>query len=99
MVLASQLKKLMNKHDLTVAKLSRVTGVSRKTLHSWIDGNQPKNLTDVKSVADYFDVSLDYFLFNVTKHDKKISIEDVKEEISLGVLELIVRRPKTGGDN
>lgn len=93
MVLANQLKKLLMKHDLTVAKLSRVTGASQKTLHSWLDGKQPKKLIEVKRVADYFDVSLDYLLFNVTKHEKKISIEDLKEEISLGVLELIVRKP------
>lgn len=96
MVLASQLRKLLNKYDLSVAKLSRATGVTQKTLHSWIDGNQPKDLNAVRKVADYFDVSLDYLIFNINRHEKKISIEDLKEEISLGVLELIVRKPKVG---
>lgn len=84
------------KHDLTVAKLSRATQVSQKTLHSWADGKQPKKLIEVKRVADYFDVSLDYLLFNVTKYEKKIVLEDIKEEINLGTLELIVRKPKSG---
>lgn len=99
MLLSTQLKKLLSKNSLSVPQLARVTGVSNKTLYSWLDGKRPNDLNAVKKVADHFDVSLDYLLFNVIKHDKKISFEDLKDEISLGVLELIVRKPKTRSGN
>lgn len=94
MVLASQLKKLMAKSGQNVAQVSRATGTSSKMLYSWLDGSHPSDLNAVKKVADYFNVTLDFLLFNISKTEKKISIEDLKEEISLGVLELIVRKPK-----
>ena len=95
MKLASQLKKILKKKDLTVQQLCRaVKGVSDKKIYSWLNSQTPRNLDDVKAVADYLGVSLDYLLYDETKFEKKISIEELKEEISLGVLELIVRTPK-----
>ena len=95
MKLPSQLKKLLKKRDITVAQLSRSTGVNSKTIYSWIDGQSPRILSDVKKIAEYFDVSLDYLLFDETKYEKKASISDFKDEINLGQLEIILRKPKT----
>lgn len=95
MKLASQLKKLLKKKDLTVAQLARATGVSSKTIYSWINTNQnPQRLDDLKKVANELEVSLDYILFDETKFERKTSIADFKEEINLGLLEIILRKPK-----
>ena len=94
MILASQLKKLMAKNGQTVAQLSRATGVSSKMLYSWLESSHPSDLNAVKTVADYYEVSLDFLLFNVSKSEKRISLEDIRDEISLGVLELVVRKPR-----
>ncbi len=94
MKLSVVLKKLLAKEDITVAKLSRSTGVSDKMLYSWLNKQNPKDLNSVKKVADYFKVSLDYLLFDESRFEKKTSIADFKEEINLGQLEIILRAPK-----
>lgn len=54
----------------------------------------PKNLDDLKIVVDHFDCYLDYLLFDEVKFEKKASIEDFRNEINLGQLEIILRKPK-----
>jgi transcriptional regulator with XRE-family HTH domain len=96
MKLPSQLKKILKKKDLTVAQLARHTGVSSKTIYSWINGQSPRNLDDLKAISTYLEVSLDYLLFDENKFEKKnLSISDFKDEISLGLLEVVIKRPKT----
>lgn len=93
MKLSSQLKKILKKNGLSVAQLSRAVKVSDKKIYSWLNNQSPRNLNDLKAVADYLEVSVDYLLFDEAKFEKKISISDFKEEISLGLLEVIIKRP------
>ena len=93
MKLANQLKKILKKKDLTVQQLSRAVKVSDKKIYSWLNNQNPRSLDDVKAVADYLEVSLDYLLFDETKFDKKLNIIDIKEELNIGNFEIILRKP------
>lgn len=93
MILAGQLKKLLKTHDLTIAKLSRATGLSQKTLRSWAEGSEPKRISEVKILARYFDMTLDQLLFGEVPKVKN-KLEQYEEEIQAGIFEVILRRVK-----
>ena len=65
MTMAKQLKILLRRDDITVARLSRKIGVSSKTLYHYLEGRNPRNLSHVKKICEHFKVSSDYLLFGV----------------------------------
>ncbi|MBF0361946.1 MAG: helix-turn-helix transcriptional regulator [Oligoflexia bacterium] len=60
------LKSLIKEHGISVAHLARTTKIPLQTIHGWLSGSEPKSFTQVKKVADYFEVSLDYLCFGAT---------------------------------
>lgn len=93
MVLKSILKSLLQKRGITIAHLSRSTTVPIQTLHGWLHGSEPKSLKQVKFVADYLGVDLDYLCFG-TQPFKAESLERYREEINAGIFEVVLRRVK-----
>lgn len=93
MELKKVLKELLHKNDLSVAQLARATGVARQTIDNWIAGQEPRSLTQVKKVADYFGVQVDYLCFGQTKEK---TIREFEDEINAGVFEVVLRRIKKG---
>lgn len=61
--LRKQLQKLLVDHNLTIKDLSKETKVPLQTLHNWLAGYSPRNINQVKSVANYFRISVDYLLY------------------------------------
>lgn len=55
-------QQLLDKTDKTAYQVSKDTGVSTATLSSWKNGNYVPKLEKLKILADYFDVSIEYFL-------------------------------------
>lgn len=94
MVLKSILKKLLKEKDLSVAHLSRATKVPLQTLHGWLHGNEPKNLRQVKAVADYLGVDLDYLCFGIHPPTDPKVINKFEDEINAGIFEVVLRRVK-----
>ena len=93
MQLAKILKELCDERGITISMLSKKTGVPQQTLHNWNSGVEPKNFTQVKKVADFFEVSLDYLCFG--KESKKPEdITSYRDEINAGVFEVVLRRVK-----
>ena len=92
MELKTILKKLIIEKGITITALSKKTKIPLQTLHGWLHGSEPKNLRQVKKVADFFGVDLDYFCFGI--EPKKINITDYKDEINAGVFEVVLRRVK-----
>ncbi len=85
------LKRLLRENDMTIAQLSRKLSIPRQTLDNWLTGQEPRSLKQVKRVAEYFGVSLDYLCFGEEGKDK---IQDYGEEINAGVFEVVLRRIK-----
>ena len=67
--LHKNLKNLLDKQGMTASQLSRATKVPNSTIQNWLTGLEPRNLLQLKKVADYFDVSVDLHLYG-SKKDK-----------------------------
>ncbi|MDC0253679.1 helix-turn-helix domain-containing protein [Bacteriovoracales bacterium] len=61
------LKKEMKIKGLTISHLSKECGISRTTIHNWIQGIGPSanNIPSLITLCLYFDVSLEYLLFGM----------------------------------
>lgn len=94
MVLKTILKKLIKEKGITITHLSRASKVPLQTLHGWLQGSEPKSLRQVKAVADYLEVDLDYLCFGIKPKAYKPQLEDFNHEINAGVFEVVLRRVK-----
>lgn len=93
MELKNILKKLLKDNDISVAKLSRVTKIPRQTIDNWLSGQEPRSLSQVKIVAEYFDISIDQLCFGVSQPQNPII--QYENEIRAGVFEVILRKVKS----
>ena len=55
-------EKLRDKHGLTDYRVSKDTGIPYTTLREWGAGAYQPKIDKIKKLADYFGVSLAYFL-------------------------------------
>ncbi len=92
MELKTVLKGLIKERGITIAHLSRATKVPIQTLHGWMQGSEPKSIRQVKSIADYLEVDLDFLCFGVKPKIQKASIEEFQDEINAGIFEVVLRR-------
>ena len=53
---------LLDKTHKTAYQVSKDTGISTATLSNWKNGNYIPNIDKLKIIADYFGVSIEYFL-------------------------------------
>lgn len=101
MTLKHQLKLLLEYHELSAAELSRKSGVSSQVLSLWLRGGDPKKLSQVKSVADVFGVSVDHLCFGhgLEREAQKLTELDALLEEDRwigGLFEVRFRRVKKG---
>lgn len=89
----SILKKLLHEHDITAAQLARACKIPPQTINNWLSGQEPRNLNQIKDVADYFGISVDYLVYG-QQEDKKEVIEEYRDEINAGTFEVILRKVK-----
>ena len=68
------------------------TNIPRQTIDNWLFGQEPRGFDQVKKIADYFDVSIDYLCFGESKN--KVQFREYQDEINAGVFEVILRRVK-----
>ncbi|NOT78279.1 MAG: helix-turn-helix transcriptional regulator [Bacteriovoracaceae bacterium] len=94
--LHKNLKNLLEKRGMTASQLSRATKVPNSTIQNWLTGLEPRNLLQLKKVADYFDVTVDLLLYG-NKKDKerdRSAISEYADEINAGTFEVVLRRVK-----
>jgi transcriptional regulator with XRE-family HTH domain len=92
MQLGKILKRLMADNDVNAAQVSRATGISSRTIHNWLSGQPPRDVRQLKKVADYFKVTLDQLVFG--NESQRSALEEFKDEINAGIFEVILRRIK-----
>ena len=54
--------KLLKKTNKTAYQISKETGISTSTLSNWKAGKYTPKVDKLKVLADYFGVSIEYFL-------------------------------------
>lgn len=98
MRLQKNLKRILADHDLTAAQLSRKTGVPKATVGDWLAGGIPRDLRKVKLVADFLGLTVDQLCFGDGLANQE-PIEQHLDEIRAGLFEVVLRRPKRGGQS
>lgn len=63
MVLKEQLRNALRASGISVSELSRRSGVPKQSLSDWLAGTSPKNIKQVKCVANCLGLSLDALCF------------------------------------
>lgn len=88
------LRALLKKNDLTVAQLARSVKLSNKTIHNWLQGQTPRNLDQLRKVAEYFKVSIDHLCgYQDLPRKEKTPLEQyMEDDIYAGKFEVILRR-------
>lgn len=94
MILKTNLKAILKERGMSVAHLSKQSGVAVQTLHNWLSGLEPRNLGQVKQIADYLEVSIDDLCFGLRGKSKRSPLDEFKNEINCGVFEVVLRKIK-----
>ncbi len=58
----SKFVELLQKHHTTPYRVSKATGVSQQTLSDWKNGRSKPKADKLLTLAEYFGVTVDYFL-------------------------------------
>jgi hypothetical protein len=81
-VLGVQICRLMKFLKVDLGQVSRETQISYTTIYGWVNKNvevQPLD-NNVKVVARYFQVSVDYLAFSTPVTDRDLEIENLMDE-------------------
>lgn len=101
MNLKHQLASLLDHRGMTAAALSRKAGVPKQALSRWLAGQAPKDVSQLKKVADALGVTVDHLLFGAGIEDESRKVTDVSSLVGdgwiSGVFEVRLRRVKSGG--
>lgn len=96
MNLKNQLKFYLQEDDLTASQLAKKSGVSKQVLSLWLNGASPKNVQQVKQVAEILKTSVDNLCFGEGKEpNRKSDFESISDDEWLsGQFEIKIRRIK-----
>jgi len=97
MNLKKQLKTYFDHFDLSAAQVARKAGVPKQSLSGWMAGNTPRDLNQLRKVAEVLGTTVDDLLFGSGVHheDKRPNpiLENlIGEEWIGGVFEIRIRR-------
>jgi len=67
-------EQLLQKNGVTAYKVSKETGVTQSTLSDWKRGRSTPKTDNMKKIADYFGVTVDYLM---TGEDAKVTTPEV----------------------
>lgn len=91
-------EKLLAKNGITAYRVSKDTGITQTLLSNWKTGKSVPNLQNLKKIADYFDVTVDYLMTGIepeqrefnpqltAKDEKDISkkVDEILSQLSTG---------------
>ena len=97
MILRQQLRAILKEQDFTAAQLARKSGLPRQTISDWLAGSPPRDIRQIKKVADALKVSVDFLCFGDELADKDdgASLDSLLGDGWLsGIFEVRLRRVK-----
>jgi transcriptional regulator with XRE-family HTH domain len=81
MKLNQTLKMLLNQRGLTIREVASKIKISESTLKTWMRGSNPRSMDDVRTCAQFFNVSLEFLLFgeesNLPRSVEEMPLESV----------------------
>lgn len=75
-------EQLLLKFGVTAYKVSKDTGITQTLLSNWKTGKSVPNMHNLKKIADYFNVTVDYLM---TGDTEKASIENTLDGVYLSL--------------
>lgn len=98
MTLKKQLRFYLNQKDITASQLAKRSSVPKQSMSDWLSGSNPRNITQVKKVADALGVTIDHLMFGEGEgktSDKSLDIETIlNDQWISGLFEIKFRRVK-----
>ena len=80
--------KLRDEKGVSDYRVSEDTGITKSTFTDWKSGRSQPKLDKLKILADYFGVSIEYFISDEPEQkDKKPTFNDIRKEHGLGPVE------------
>lgn len=61
-IIAERIKELMKEQHLNQVQLAEKIGVKQNTISAWLLGKKEPCITSLWSLADFFDVEIDYLV-------------------------------------
>lgn len=78
----------MDKTNKTSYQVSKDTGISQTAFSNWKSGRNSPGVESLKKLADYFGVSIEYFINDEPEQkDKKPTFNDIRKEHGLSPVE------------
>ncbi len=78
-----KLRKLRIERGISISELADGIGYRRLTIYRWENGKTyPKNLDAIRSIADYFHISLNYFFNDESVEITKTELSKLHDEVS-----------------
>jgi transcriptional regulator with XRE-family HTH domain len=74
MNISKNLEKYLESSEISLNEFSRRISIPPSTIHGWLNGVPPKNLNDLKKVAEFFNVTLDELCFGEIKRGHETNI-------------------------
>ena len=90
-------ERLLQKHNLSAYKVSKLTGVTQSTLSDWKRGRSTPKTDTLQKLADYFGVSVDYLMGREAEEPNATDKENnpiVLDDDALELLEELKERPE-----
>jgi len=92
MNLKFQLEYYLERYSINPTTLARMANVPRQNISNWLMNQKPKDVEQVKRVADVFQVSIDHLLFgDATKNQTS---KNGEQEWISGTFEVRIRKVK-----
>ena len=73
-------EQLLQKYGITAYKVAKETGITQSTLSDWKRGRSTPKTDNMKKIADYFGVSVEYLMTGETPEEKKDVILTRRDE-------------------
>lgn len=70
-------EQLLQERGITAYKVSKETGVTQSTLSDWKRGRSTPKTDNMKKIADYFDVTVDYLMTGEEPKDYSAELSSV----------------------
>ena len=98
MNLKKQLRFYLHLNEMSASQLAKKSGVPKQSLSGWLSGNTPRDVRQIKRVADVFCTSVDNLLFGDGKTMEQQKITELDALIGdgwiSGLFEVRFRRVK-----
>lgn len=73
-------EQLLQKYGVSAYKVSKATGVTQSTLSDWKRGRSTPKSENMKKLADYFGVSIDYLMTGMEESQKEPQLKPKDEK-------------------